>query len=170
MQLYNMHKRQVYNASWRILKNKQDAEDALQDTFIKGFEKIEQVKEDANIGAWFKRIAINHSLDILRKRNKQWLDDVDELEIEDTSESLELVNNNSITVAFIKESIANLNEKYRLILTLYLIEDYNHREISEQLELKESTVRNQYIRGKKKLMQILENNKEYELKGIHTAK
>ncbi|MDT0551948.1 RNA polymerase sigma factor [Urechidicola vernalis] len=170
MQLYNMHKRQVFNASWRILKNKQDAEDVLQDSFIKGFRKVEQLKDDTNIGAWFKRIAINRSLDVLRKRNKQWMDDVDEIEIEADVNSDDLIEEESITIDLIKECIHNLSEKYRVILTLYLIENYNHREISEELQLKESTVRNQYIRGKKKLKEMFHKHRSHEFKAMHTAK
>lgn len=170
LQLYNMHKRQVYNASWRILKNRQDAEDVLQDSFIKGFSKIEQVKDDTNIGAWFKRIAINRSLDVLRKRNKQWMDDIDEIEIEADMNSDDLIEEESINIDLIKECIHNLSEKYRVILTLYLIENYNHREISEELQIKESTVRNQYIRGKKKLKEMFHKQKSHEFKAIHTAK
>lgn len=169
MQIYNMHKKQVYNASWRILKNIQDAEDVLQDSFIKGFEKINQVKNDSNIGAWFKRIAINHSLDVLRKRNKYWMDDVTELEIEEEQEESMQFESRFATAELIKKCINGLDEKYRIILTLYLIENYNHREISEQLKIKESTVRNQYARGKKKLLSILQKNKEHEFKTLYTA-
>lgn len=169
MQMYNLYKRQVYNASWRILKNKQDAEDAMQESFIKGFQKIDQIKEDANIGAWFNRIAVNHSLDVIRKRNKHWLEDVDEYEVEDKEDENGFFENVTIPVQFIKNCIESLNEKYRLILTLYLIEDYNHREISEQLQLKESTVRNQYRRGKLQLIELIKKNKNHEFKGIHTT-
>lgn len=155
----------LYNASWRIFKNKQDAEDAVQDAFIKGFQKIHQLKEDANLGAWLKRITINHSLDIIRKRTHIWVDDV---VIVDTEVEEPFVEDDSISVDFVKHCIDKLNDKYRIILILYLIEDYAHREISEQLNLKESTVRNQYRRGKVQLLQLIKNSNKNELKAIHT--
>lgn len=62
-----------------------------------------------------------------------------------------------ISVEFIKKCINSLKDKYRIILTLYMIEGYNHREISEMLSLKESTVRNQYKRGKDKVLSLLKS-------------
>lgn len=149
MQVYNLCKKQLYNACWRIFKNRQDAEDAVHDTFIKGFKKIHQLRDDAQLIGWFKRIAINHSLDIIRKRKNIWTEDVELVDMEEEEEFDEV---DEISIATIKESIAQLSEKYSIILTLYLIEDYNHREISEMLQLKESTVRNQFRRGKAKLL------------------
>jgi len=71
MQIYNLYKNQLFNSSWRILKNRQDAEDTVHDSFIKAFQKIYQIGDDTNLGAWLKRITINHSLDIIRRRKKQ---------------------------------------------------------------------------------------------------
>lgn len=152
VQVYNLYKNVLYNASWRIFKNKQDAEDAVQDSFIKGFQKIHQIADDTNLGGWLRRITINHSLDILRKRKHIWVDSVD---IENTEIEEPFEENENISVVFIKKCIEKLDEKYRIILILYLIEEYNHREISEMLQLKESTVRNQFRRGKIKLLKLI---------------
>ena len=165
MQVYNNYKQMLYNASWRIFKNRQDAEDAVQDAFIKGFQKIHQLKEDANLGAWLKRITINRSLDVIRKRTHIWVDDV---VIVDTEVEEPFTEDDSISIGFIKKCIDSLDDKYRIILILYLIEDYTHREISEQLNLKESTVRNQYRRGKVQLLQLIKNNNKNEFKAIYT--
>ncbi len=155
----------LYNASWRIFKNRPDAEDAVQEAFIKGFQKIHQVKEDANLGAWLKRITINHSLDVIRKRTQIWVDDV---VIVDKEVEEPFIEDDSISIGYIKDCINKLDEKYRIILVLYLIEDYTHKEISEQLNLNESTVRNQYRRGKLQLLKLIETNKTHEFKAIHT--
>ncbi len=154
IQAYNLYKNSVYNASWRIFRNRQDAEDALQDAFIKGFQKIHQLNENANLGAWLKRIVINHSLDIIRKRTQIWVDDVINVNTEVEEPFSE---DNTISIDFIKKCIDSLANKYRIILILYLVEDYTHREISDQLNLKESTVRNQYRRGKVQLLQIIKD-------------
>ncbi|MFK8060618.1 MAG: RNA polymerase sigma factor [Polaribacter sp.] len=154
LEVYNSYKNMMFGSAIRILKNRGEAEDVVQDSFIRGFEKIHQLHEDVNLGAWLKRIVVNKSLDSIR--NKKKIVFVDEtlileteyLEIEDDIEP-------AISIDFIKECINKLKEKYRIILVLYMIEDYNHREIGELLSIKESTVRNQYKRGKEQLLQML---------------
>ncbi len=165
MQVYNLYKHMLYNVSWRIFRNRQDAEDAVHDVFIKGFQKIHQLKDDANLGAWLKRIAINHSLDIIRKRKQIWIDDV---EIVDTDVEEPFDEDDSISIDFIKQCVDRLDEKYRIILILYLFENYTHIEISKHLKIKESTVRNQYRRGKIKLLQLIKHNKTHEFKNLYT--
>lgn len=68
LEVYNSLKNVLYNASYRIIRRQDEAEDIVQETFIHGFKKINQLSDDGNIGAWFRRIAINKSLDILRKK------------------------------------------------------------------------------------------------------
>lgn len=143
----------MFGAAVRILKSREEAEDVVQDCFIKSFQKIHQLKEDANLGAWLKRIVINKSLDLIKEKNKiVWVDEtfVLEKEIEQENEVT-----NDISIDFIKSCIGQLKEKYSIILTLYLIENYNHREIGELLNIKESTVRNQYKRGKEQLLLLI---------------
>lgn len=158
----------MYNVSYRIVRNREDAEDIIQESFIKGFEKINQIKEELSLGAWLKRIVVNASLDNVRKRkNERW---VDEMQISDEeTEELEFDDCSTLSVEFIKNCINELKEKYRIILVLYMIEDYNHREISELLGLKESTVRNQYRRGKNLLIEMLQKKKNHEFKRVHTG-
>lgn len=144
----------MFGSAIRILKSRVEAEDIVQDCFIKAFQKIHQINNDANLGAWLKRIVVNKSLDVVRNKNKQiWLDDTHLLDTEIVAVEEELEP--TISVDFIKECINKLKEKYRIILVLYLIEDYNHREIGEMLQIKESTVRNQYKRGKDQLLKML---------------
>lgn len=152
--VYNAYKNMMFGAAVRILKRKEEAEDVVQDCFIKGFQRIHQLKEDANLGAWLKRIVVNKSLDIVRNNNKIKYSD-DPIVIEDKVEEEHIEP--TISVDFVKECINQLKEKYRLVLVLYMIEDYNHREIGELLQIKESTVRNQYKRGKEQLLQLIKS-------------
>lgn len=145
----------MFGAAIRILNNREEAEDVVQDCFIKSFQKIHQLNDDASLGAWLKRIVVNKSLDVLREqKNIVWIDEtlILETEIEIGNDEIE----NDISIEFIKESIQQLKEKYSIILVLYLIEDYNHREIAEMLNIKESTVRNQYKRGKDQLLKMIQ--------------
>lgn len=149
----------MLNVSYRIVANKQDAEDIVQECFIKAFQKIHQIKEETNLGAWLKRIVINASLDSVRKNKDEfWLE---ESTILDTKAEVDLVENENCTEVSIKKIMACMNllkEKYRIILNLYMIEDYTHKEIGKILNMNESTVRNQYRRGKNQLIQLIKAN------------
>ncbi|WP_298761520.1 RNA polymerase sigma factor [uncultured Psychroserpens sp.] len=157
MQVYQMYKDMLYNVSYRIVKNEHDAQDTVHDTFIKAFQNISKLENDLNLGPWLKRIVVNSSLDFLRKKKKLgWLQEsyefTESIEEDDTYEDI------TLKVDEVKKAIYNLKDKYRIIMILYLIEDYSHKEIAEQLGLKEGTVRNQYIRGKRLLKQQLQNS------------
>jgi RNA polymerase sigma-70 factor (ECF subfamily) len=157
MQVYVLYKDMLYNVSFRIVKNKHDAQDIVHDTFIKAFQNISKLENDLVLGPWLKRIAINCSLDFLRKKKK--LDGLHEsVEFQKDEEEAEVFEDISLKVEEVKKAIHTLKDKYRIIIVLYLIEDYSHKEIAQQLGLKESTVRNQYIRGKRLLKQQLQNN------------
>jgi RNA polymerase sigma-70 factor (ECF subfamily) len=159
----------MFGVAIRILKNRAEAEDVVQDCFIQGFQKIHQLKEDANLGAWLKRIIVNKSLDVVREQKKiVWVEETLILETESEIQNDEVEND--ISMDFIKKCIHQLKEKYSIILVLYLIEDYNHREIAEMLNIKESTVRNQYKRGKDQLLEMIQKSKSYEVKRIYTGK
>ncbi|WP_301400542.1 RNA polymerase sigma factor [Polaribacter huanghezhanensis] len=152
----------------RILKSKEDAEDLVQDAFIKGFEKIHLVHDDVNLAAWFRCIAINLCFDKIRKEKNIFSLEYSK-EIEAETAAMEFENTEEISIDFIKECISKLKEKYRVIVVLYMIEEYNHREISEILQINESTVRNQYARGKNQLITLLKKHQNNEFKRTHSA-
>ena len=155
MQVYELHKDSLYNTSMRILKNEHDAKDAVHDAFIKGFQRIDQIADDGNLRAWLKRIAINRSLDMLKqKRTISWLE-TSPVPLEDETE-MELEESHYPPITVVKKAIEELKDRYRVIVVLYLIENYSHKEISQFLGLNESTVRNQYRRGKQLLRSQLE--------------
>ncbi|AXG68159.1 ECF RNA polymerase sigma factor SigW [Kordia sp. SMS9] len=156
MQVYQQYKNMLYNTSFRIVKNQHDAQDVVHDAFMKAFQNISKLEKDLNLGAWLKRIVINCSLDFLRKKKKLgWLQDVTEfLEEEEDTNAYEDI---SFQIEEVKKALNGLKEKYRIIIVLYLIEDYSHKEIAQQLGVNESTVRNQYRRGKRLLQQQFQN-------------
>ena len=158
MQVYLMYKDMLYSVSLRILKNEHDAQDAMHDAFIKAFQNISKVENELKLGAWLKRIVINGSLDFLRKKKKvRWLEDSMAIQEREEGEDSELLEEEPLTIEDVKKALINLKDKYRIIIVLYLLEDYTHKEIAEQLGLKESTVRNQYARGKQLLKKQLQN-------------
>jgi RNA polymerase sigma-70 factor (ECF subfamily) len=163
-----MYKDYLFNACWRLLRSKEDSEDAVHEAFIKGFQRITQLKEDSNLGGWLKRIAVNHCIDVIRKRKRNYLENVDDLDIQEVTDEIDEID--EIPVNFIKECLNKMDDKYRVVLILYLIEDYSHREISAQLNLKESTVRNQYVRGKQRLLKLIKLNYNDEIEALYSAK
>lgn len=156
MKIYHQYKDILYNSSLRILNNRQDAEDAVQEAFLKGFKKIHRIKDHSNLKSWFTRIVINHSIDVLRKRKQLETNIIEMPEIEDQDTYVEEHN---ISIDIIQKCLNRLDNKYRIVLTLFLIENYTHKEISKELRLNESTVRSQYKRGKNKLINLLNEYK-----------
>jgi RNA polymerase sigma-70 factor (ECF subfamily) len=156
MQLYTALYKRVYNSCLRILRDRQEAEDAMQESFIKAFSHLEKYDGALSFEAWMVRIAINTSIDKLRGKNLEWVDCGDtllyNLEDKDDKEDWEQI---LARVEEVKSAINRLPEANRLILSLYLIEGYDHKEIAEILNIQAGASRVQYMRAKQKLIELL---------------
>lgn len=153
-ELYQLYSRAMYNICLRMLNNEADAEDLLQNSFVDVFTKLHYFRFDSSIGAWIKRIVINNCINYLKKRRLQIVemgerDIAAEVADEKDWQGVEL------SVAKVQEGIQQLPEGYRVVLSLYLLEGYDHKEIGEILNISSSTSKSQYSRAKKKLKQIL---------------
>ena len=155
MQLYNLYCKAMFLVAFRYVKDTFIAEDVMQDAFIKAFKNIKNYKNEVAFGAWLKRIVINQSIDQLKK-NKLELVSINEEVIAKADEDDWNVESD-ISIEGIVEVINSLKEKYRLVLTLYLLEGYDHQEISEVLKITETTSRTHLLRGKKILKEALKN-------------
>lgn len=141
----------MYNCAYRILSHSAEAEDVIQEAFLEAFTRINEFREDASFGAWLKRIVVNKCISIIRKRK---IDFVDEQVLDVFSYNVELesdTNDSSKIIELIKMGINELPIGYRLVLSLYLLEGYDHVEIAEILNISESTSKSQYLRAKNKL-------------------
>jgi len=139
----------------RFVKDTMEAEDIVQEAFIKAFTKLNQYKAEVTFGAWLKRIVINRSIDTIKSKKFELTDIEDvHLKVVDNVDDNWLVNDH-ITIDDVKAAIALLPEKYRYVVMLYLIEGYDHQEISEILNISEVASRTQLSRGKVKLKQLL---------------
>ena len=153
MQLYDTYAQAMFTIACRYLKDDEEAKDAMQEGFLKAFTNIETYKPEATFGAWLKRIIINQCLDVLKK-NKL------EFEAVEVSE-LQIINEDdwqfdiTITKQEILLAIDQLNEKHKVVVTLYLLEGYDHEEISNILEIPVKTSRTHLRRGKLKLQDLL---------------
>ncbi len=159
-QLYKLYYKAMYNTCLRIVNDSLEAEDIMQESFLKAFEKINFYKGEVSFGAWLKRIVVNHSLDELRKRKlitDSLEDSVYEIKEEEKKESNEDVQ---WKIEEIKKEINHLPDGYRIALSLYLIEGYDHDEISEIMNISSSTSRSQCARAKKKLIESLKEKEK----------
>lgn len=153
MQLYKQYCEGMFCVAMRYVQNTNDAEDVIQEAFIKAFQKIHQFKGEVTFGAWLKRIVINKSIDFLKKK-KQHLVALDENYLKVTDDNDWTVGN-GITIEHVKSAIAKLPDKYRFVVMMFLIEGYDHREIAQVLKLTETTSRTRLLRGKSYLKELL---------------
>ena len=155
--LYDLYSKAMFNTSYRILNNVAEAEDVLQESFIDAFKHIHSFENRSSFGSWLKQIVVNKSISALRKL-KMHLVDIDTTQVHELPEE-ESVNEKEIflKVAELRKAIAEMPDGYRTVLTLYLFEGYDHEEIAQILQIKESTARTQYIRAKQKLLVKLKN-------------
>lgn len=159
-QIYKLYYKAMYNSCLRIVNNSSEAEDIMQESFLKAFGKIHSYKGEVSFGAWLKRIVINHSLDELRKRKLEF-DSIDDsvYELKD-DEKEEAGIDSQVKAEEIRDEINNLPDGYRIVLSLYLIEGYDHDEISQILDITSSTSRSQCARAKKKLIECLKKKQQ----------
>ncbi len=150
----------MYNTAYRIVNKTADAEDVLQEAFTDAFMQLKTFQQKSTFGAWLKQIVVYKSIYKV-KQNRFFIDDISTLE--DTKEDeTNTTEEPELTVQKVKTAIQQLPDGYRTVLSLYLLEGYDHEEIAEILQVAHVTVRTQYIRAKNKLVEILKAVNVYE--------
>lgn len=151
-QLYSLYVDAMYNIGMRMLGNKEDAEDIVQESFVDAFKNLSSFKYDSTFGAWLKRIVINKSINYLKKKQIAVvpIEDHEFHLAEDTEEKVE-----AIDIIKVKRGITALPAGYKQIINLYLLEGFDHIEIGEVMGISTSTSKSQYHRAKKKLLEII---------------
>jgi RNA polymerase sigma factor (sigma-70 family) len=153
--LYKKYSKAMYNTSLRIVNNTADAEDVIQESFLDAFRSLNDFHYRSTFGAWLKKIVINKSINILRKRHMN-LVEIEQAGVYALPEEEALDEKDiQLKVNEVKAAIQKLADGYRAVLSLYLLEGYDHGEISQILGISHNTVRTQYIRAKQKLLHIL---------------
>lgn len=158
--LYDRYSRAMYNTALRITGNAADAEDVLQEAFTDVFFQLHSFANKSTFGAWIKQIVVFKSVNLLRKRKISFDPLEDETELPELDAGMD-ENEVHLTVERIKLAMGNLPDGYRTILSLYLLEGYDHEEIADILQLAPSSVRTQYIRGKQKLLSQLKKEERH---------
>ncbi|MGN6180021.1 MAG: RNA polymerase sigma factor [Mucilaginibacter sp.] len=154
-ELYKLYSKAMLNVAFRIVGDIAEAEDVLQEAFLDAFNKVKDFRQETTFGLWLKQIVVNRSINLLRKRKMDMIDmeneqleNIPDEEADDDEEVL-------LKVAQVKDAMKQLPEGYRVVLSLYLLEGYDHEEIGQILDISENTSRTQFLRAKRKLMDIL---------------
>lgn len=152
-ELYQRYSPKMLTVCYRYAKSREDAEDMLQEGFIKVFTQINQFEHRGSLEGWILRIVVHTCINHLKK-NKKFKEHVDLLHAENIVSNEEYLPG-ILQAKQVIECIRQLPIGYRTVLNLYAIEGYSHREIGNMLEIEESTSRSQYTRAKNLLEEIL---------------
>jgi RNA polymerase sigma factor (sigma-70 family) len=151
--LYNRFSPRMLGVCYRFAKSREDAEDMLQEGFIKVFTQLHQYRSEGALEGWIRRIIVHTCINILKK-NKKFADSVDIIHANGIYVKEDMIPS-IMQAKQVVECIRILPLGYRTVLNLYAIEGYSHKEIANMLEIEESTSRSQYTRAKAMLEEIL---------------
>jgi RNA polymerase sigma factor (sigma-70 family) len=155
--LYKLYYKSMYSVSLRIINDTTEAEDVMQEAFLSAFSKMDTYRGEVSFGAWMKRIVVNRSLDYLKKKRVKFEEINDRtIQIADHQMPTQDVDMNAL-----KSAIQQLPDGYRVVLSLFLIEGYDHEEISQILGISNSSSRTQLLRAKNKLRELLKGKEVF---------
>jgi len=157
---YDLFSKKMMGVCLRYTNNVDEAQDVLQDGFIKIFNKLPDFESKGSLEGWVRRIIVNTALDQYRK-NKKHQNDVDVDVVGYKLEKKEYIIE-SLTAEYLLKMIQTIPEGYRIVFNLFAIEGYSHKEIAERLGVTESTSKSQYSRAKSLLRQMVVDNKIVE--------
>lgn len=158
--LYSQYAKAMLNVAYRMVNDRDEAQDILQVAFVKIFKQLHSFKFESTLGAWIKRIVVNTGLNHLKKKNRQL-----EIEKQLGEERVEYLSTEEdaeppYSMEQIRSAIHSLPEGYRVVFSLYAVEGYDHSEIADIVGCTESNSKSQYLRAKRKLKDILS---QYEI-------
>lgn len=156
-ELYNRYSPRMLSVCYRFAHNREDAEDMLQEGFIKVFSQIHTFRNQGALEGWIRRIIVHTCINTLKK-NKKFAENVELIHASSVQVREETIPSIMQAKQLI-ECIRMLPMGYRTVLNLYAIEGYTHKEIGDMLDVEESTSRSQYTRAKQMLEDILVKRK-----------
>jgi len=154
-QVYKLYYKAMFNTATRIVNDSARAEDIMQESFLEAFRQIGNYRGESSFGTWLKKIVINKSIDEIRKSKDIISIDEADIELPDQNEDENYLQVLSTKVEEIRKAIHALPDSYRIILSLYLLEGYDHEEISEILDISYNLSRTRYSRARKKLLEYI---------------
>jgi len=145
----------MFGVAMRFLKDPDDAEDVVQESFIKAFMCLDQYRGEVGFGAWLKRIVINKSIDFIKSR-AQRTEALDESHLVIGQEE-DWSWGEGVSLERVRKAIEELPGKYRFVVQLFLVEGYDHGEIAQILDITEVSSRTRLLRGKAQLKDKLKD-------------
>lgn len=152
--LYTRYSRTLFSICLKYSPNYAEAEDNLQDAFLSIFKKIEQYKGTGSFEGWIKRITVNTALQKYRKQRVFDISNEEQVEEVDVA-----VEDNSVPLDFLLEIIQKLPDRYRLVFTMYVLDDYAHKEIAALLGISDGTSKSNLARARAILKTKIEEYK-----------
>lgn len=159
-QLYKLYSKAMFNICLRMMNDREDAEDMLQEAFTEAFRRLDSFRYESTFGAWLKMIVINKCINEI-KRKKAQLEFFDDMSPFEDEEDLTAEQETGLSPDKVKKAMELLPKGSRMIFSLYLLEGYDHQEISGILNISESNSKTQYMRAKQRIKEILKD-KVYE--------
>lgn len=155
--LYRKYSPVMMAVCMRYARSRDEAEDMLQEAFLKIFQNIRSYRGDGSFEGWMKRIMINHSLNYYRKHKRlpffEDLEHIDEREIMQQNEPS--VQDTPVSADTILALIRTLPPGYRLVFNMFVIDEYNHKEIADALKISENTSKTQLLKARRMLQKKL---------------
>ena len=142
----------MFTVCLRYTSSREDAEDVLQEGFIKVFRYIAKYQVGTSLTAWIKRIMINTAIDYYRKKSRRRVEDIDDARtvFSGDPDAISLMSAEEII-----DCLQRLSPAYRSVFNLYIIEGYSHKEVAEILNISESTSRSNLVKARQKLRNLL---------------
>lgn len=151
-QLYDRHHRRIYGLCWRMLADKDSAEDVCQEVFVQLWHKVGNFRGESKFSTWLHSVATNVVLGHVRQQ-KNWIQRVFSIEEKTVEQTVELDNDDNISA--LDRHIQRLPERARLVFVLFAVEGYRHEEIGKMLNMAVGSSKAQYHRAKTLLKQSL---------------
>jgi len=156
-ELYQLYSKAMYNVCYRMMHNREEAEDMLQEAFTQAFMKLDSFRYESSFGAWLKRITVNTCLNAINKKKLEltYCEEIYDRELPEETDEKEL----QFTVTNVTKAMEKLPKGGRMVFSLYLLEGYDHQEIAQIMGITESTSKSQFMRAKRRVVEILKEFK-----------
>ena len=156
-ELYQLYSKAMFNVCYRMMNNREEAEDMLQDAFTQAFMKLDSYRYESSFGAWLKRITVNTCINAINKKKVDltYCEEIYDFELPEDH----IENEVRFTVANVTKAMEKLPKGGRMVFSLYLLEGYDHVEIAQIMGITESTSKSQFMRAKRRIIEILKEQK-----------
>ncbi len=153
-QLYDLFSPKMFAICLRYSKTQMDAEDVLQDAFVKLFNNLQQFRGEGSFEGWVRRIVVNTAIEHIRRKN---VGTTQSEGLENTIADIQISALDKLYEDDIIKTSMHLSDGYRTVFLLYAVEGYSHKEIANRLGITESTSKSQFSRAKALLRNFIQN-------------